>query len=93
VHKCIKGNHLWVINIHLRLVQRYENWIDDWKRMFFSDDTKIDIFKSIDRSWCWSRGEERVEPQHVHQTVKHGGGSVKIWGCIAVFGAKSIVQN
>ena len=58
----------------LRFAQRYENWtVDVWKRVIFSDETKINRFNSYGRSWCWIGDGECFGPQHVHQTVKHGG--------------------
>jgi len=63
----------------LRFTQRYENWtINDWKCMIFSDETKINRFNSNGRSQCWIRNGESIRPQHVHQTMKHGGGLVMI---------------
>ena len=65
----------------LRFAQRYENLtIDDWKRVIFSDETKINKFNSYGRSCCW------IGPQHVHPIVKHGGGLVMIWECMTTFG-------
>jgi hypothetical protein len=70
----------------LRFARRHEDrTIDDWKHIIFSDETKINKFDSDGRSWCWIGDGERVGPQHVHQTVKHGGGSVMIWGCMTAF--------
>jgi hypothetical protein len=70
-----------------RFSQRYENWtIDDWKRVIFSDGAKINRFNSYGRPWCWIEDGEHIGPQHVHQFVKHGGGSVMIWGCMTAFG-------
>ena len=63
----------------LRSAQRYENWtIDDWKRVIFNDEIKINKLNSDVRSWCWIGDGERVGPQHVHHTMKHGGGLVMI---------------
>ena len=46
------------------------------------------------RSWCWIGDGERVGPQHIHQSVKHGGGPVIIWGCMRAFGeGGSMAQN
>ena len=46
--------------------------------MVFSDETKISRFNSDGTSRCWIGDGERVTPQHVHETVKHGGGLVMI---------------
>jgi hypothetical protein len=72
----------------LRFAQKYENWtIDYGKCMIFSDKTKINRFNSNGRSWCWIGDGERIGCQHVHETVKHGGGPVMIWDCMIVLRA------
>ena len=54
--------------------------------MIFNDGTKINRYNSDGRSWYWIGDGGCVGPQHVHQTVKHGGESVMIWRCIMAFG-------
>jgi hypothetical protein len=54
--------------------------------MNFNDETNRDRFNSYVRSWCWIGDGERIGPQRVQQTVKHGGGPMMIWGCITAFG-------
>ena len=72
----------------MRFAQRYETWtIDNWKHMILSDETMINRFYSYGRSWCWIEDGERIGTQHVHHTMKHGGGSVMIWGCMTIFGS------
>jgi hypothetical protein len=61
----------------LRFVQGHENWIiDGWKCVILSDETNINKINSHDRSWCWIGDGECFGPQHVHETVKHGGGRI-----------------
>jgi DDE superfamily endonuclease/Transposase len=71
----------------LDFAKRHKDWtVDDWKRVIWSDETKINRFCSDGRSWYWSRDGETVQRRHVKQTVKHGGGSIMIWGCMTWYG-------
>jgi hypothetical protein len=75
------------IKARLEFAKRHQCWtIDDWKRVIWSDETKINRFCSDGRSWCWVRDGESRQPRHVKQTVKHGGGSIMIWGCMTAQG-------
>ena len=75
------------IKERLDFARRHRDWTTaDWKRVIWSDETKINRFCSDGRSWCWVRdGEARTE-RHVKQTIKHGGGSLMIWGCMTATG-------
>jgi transposase len=75
------------INSRLEFARRHREWtIADWKRVIWSDETEINRFCSDGRSWCWVRDGESRQPHHVKQTVKHGGGSLMIWGCMTAHG-------
>ncbi|CAI7816216.1 unnamed protein product [Closterium sp. NIES-54] len=65
----------------------HQHWtIDDWKRVVWSNETKICRFSSDGCSWAWIREDCHMELHHVKQTVKHGGGSIMIWGCMTYNG-------
>ena len=67
------------VHARVRFACKYANWIvHDWKRVMLSDETKIYVFNSDGRSWCWIMDGEHVQPQHVQQTMKHGGGHIMI---------------
>lgn len=75
------------IKDRLRWAQAHKYWtLDDWKRVIWSDETKINRFGSDGLRYAWKRDGESVQKQHVQQTVKHGGGSIMIWGCITYDG-------
>jgi transposase len=68
--------------------KQHQYWtIDDWKRVIWSDEAKINRFTSDGRSWAWIRDCENLQAHHVKQVVKHGGGNIKIWGCMTYYGA------
>jgi DDE superfamily endonuclease len=60
--------------------------VDDWSRVIWSDETKINRFTSDGHLWCWIRDGEQMQSKHVKQTFKHGGGNIKIWSCITFHG-------
>lgn len=75
------------IKARLAFAKRHQDWtVSDWKRIIWSDETKINRFGSDGCSWCWIRDGQSKQPQHIEQTVKHGGGSVMIWGCLTAYG-------
>ena len=76
-------------NVKARLAwaKAHKNWtLDDWSRVIWSDETKINRFGSDGRRYAWKRAEEKLQPKHVKQTVKHGGGNIMVWGCISYDG-------
>ena len=70
-----------------RFAMIHKDWtVEDWKRVMFSDETKINRFNADGRSWCWVNDKENVPNRAVKQTAKHGGGSVMLWSCMTVRG-------
>ena len=53
---------------------------ENWKKFFWTDESKFEIFGSSCRVFVRRRVGERMVPQRVTPPVKHGGGSVMIWG-------------
>ena len=54
--------------------------MDDWERVIWSDETKINYLGSDGHKWAWKKaGEERLSNRLVEGTVKFGGGSVMMW--------------
>lgn len=65
----------------------HRDWTsDDWKRVIWSDETKINRFNSDGRVWSWIRDGEQLQPKHVKATRKHGGGGIMFWSAISYAG-------
>ncbi|KAG1276163.1 hypothetical protein G6F66_012607 [Rhizopus arrhizus] len=55
------------------LAHRY--WtIDDWRKVIFSDESKINVWGSDGVEFYWSLPGSPLHPHHVIPTVKYGGG-------------------
>jgi len=79
--------------LRYEFAKKYESWIvDDWKRAVFSDKTKVNIVGSDGEKWGWKKPEFGIQDSHISKTIKHGGGSLMIWGCFSVFGAGNLVK-
>ena len=75
------------IKARLKFAKRYKDWmIEDWKCVIWSDESKINRFCSDGCAWCWVCDGESRQPRHIKETVKHGGGSIMIWGCMTAHG-------
>jgi transposase len=55
--------------------------VEDWKRVIWSDETKINRFGSDGRAWVWKKQGESLSARLVNGTLKFGGGSLMMWGC------------
>lgn len=80
------------VNIQKRLeyAQKYQNiHVSDpmfWERVIFTDECKFMVFGGDGRAKVWRKPNAALEPQNINPTVKHGGGSVMVWGCMAANG-------
>lgn len=70
----------------------YKNKPEDfWDGVLFSDESKFNIFQSDGRIRVWRRPNTALEKNNVASTVKHGGGGVMVWGCMAAAGVGNLV--
>ena len=66
---------------HLDYAHAHKDWtVEDWKRVVWSDDIKINHLGSDGCKWVWKRPGEGLSDRLVEGTVKFRGGSVMIWG-------------
>jgi transposase len=74
------------IKMRLEFCKKYQNWtVDDWKRVLWSDETKVNLHGSDGIVWTWKRKNEPLKQKHVKQTIKHDK-SIMVWGCFSSAG-------
>ena len=74
----------------LEFAKQYQNWtVEDWKKVLWSDETKICLHGSDGKRWTWRKAGERLQPKHVKQTIKHDK-YVMAWGCFGWNGVGAI---
>lgn len=59
-------------------------WDQDWsgedfKKVFWMDESKFETYGSKRRIFLWCRPEEKLMANCVVPTVKYGGGSIIVW--------------
>ena len=71
----------------MEFATRHKDWtVDDWYKVVWSDETKINRLGSDGQKWCWKYHGELLSNRTCQATVKHGGGSLMVWGCITAEG-------
>lgn len=64
---------------------------DYWDKVLYTDESKFNIFVSDGCSYVWRRAGRELEEKNLKGTVKHGGGSLMVWGCMSASGVGSLV--
>lgn len=61
-----------------------------WDSVLWSDETKIELFGRNSACHVWRKTNDAYKPNCTIPTVKHGGGSIMVWGCFCSSGVGSI---
>ena len=63
----------------LDFTKKYVNKdLDFWSKVLFSDESKFNIFGSVERKLVWRKRGEELLPKNLQTTVKHGGRRVLV---------------
>ncbi len=57
-----------------------------WNHVLWSDESKVNLFGSEGVQHVWWRPGEEYQENCALPTVKHGGGSIMVWGCMSAAG-------
>lgn len=76
----------------LQFVKDYENKDEEfWKNVIFSDESKFNLFGSDGRQMVWRKPNTALNKANLCPTIKHGGGSLMVWGCYSYHGVGNLV--
>jgi len=64
--------------------------ISFWKKVLWSDESKFNVFGSDGRKRVWREKNQALRPRYLSATVKHGGGSAMVWGCMCANGVGTL---
>uniref|UniRef100_A0A673YSH1 Tc1-like transposase DDE domain-containing protein n=1 Tax=Salmo trutta TaxID=8032 RepID=A0A673YSH1_SALTR len=62
-----------------------------WNNIHWTDETKINLYQNDGKRRVLGREGAAHDPKHTNSSVKHGGGSVMVWACMAANGTGSLV--
>ena len=63
----------------LKFANEHKDWtVDDWSRVVWSDETKVNLTGSDGREYVRRRANEEFDPKCTKKTKKFGGGSVMV---------------
>ncbi|MGH0116091.1 UNVERIFIED_CONTAM: hypothetical protein FKN15_023124 [Acipenser sinensis] len=63
-----------------------------WKKVLWSDETKIELFGLSAKRYVWCKANTAHHPENTIPTLKHGGGSIMLWGCFSSAGTGKLVR-
>lgn len=61
-----------------------------WEDVLFVDESKFNVFGSDGKQLVWRKRNEELKTSNLQATVKHGGGSAMVWGCVASNGVGAL---
>jgi len=78
--------------LRLEFAKKHLNkYMEFWKKVLFTDVSKYNIFGYDGKANVWRKPNTAMDSKHLIPTVKHGNGSVMVWGAVAASGDGNFV--
>lgn len=61
-----------------------------WETVLWTDETKLELFGHMDQRYVWRAQGQAYDQKNTIPTVKHGGGSLMMWGCFSAAGTGNL---
>lgn len=73
--------------------REHQDWtLTDWSKVLWTDESKFEVFGQKRRVYVRRSAEEKMLPSCVVPTIKHGGGSIMVWGCFSSAGVGDLIR-
>ncbi|XGW04344.1 hypothetical protein V3C99_015479, partial [Haemonchus contortus] len=77
----------------VEFARRHQHWTsNEWSKVLFTDESKFNLFGSDGIKYVRRPSGERYNPRYTKPTVKHGGGSVMVYGAFSFHGMGPILR-
>lgn len=77
----------------LQWALKHRNWTQaQWEKVLWTDESKFEVFGTKRRQYVRRSSSEKMLPECVLPTVKHGGGSIMVWGCFSAKGTGDLIR-
>ena len=78
---------------HLEFAKRHVKYSESMReKILWSDEMKIELFGLNAKCYIWQKPSKAHHPSYTIPTVKHGGGSIMLWGCFSVAGTERLIN-
>ena len=64
--------------------------LQSFGRVLWTDETKLELFGHMDQRYVWRAKGQAHDQRNTISTVKHGGGSLMMWGCFSAAGTGNL---
>ena len=73
--------------------KKYKHYtVDDWRKVLFTDESKVQLYGNSRRLYVRRRSNERILNECVKPKVKRGGGSIQVCGCFSYNGVGDLYR-
>lgn len=77
----------------LSFAKKHARWRPaDWRHVIFSDESQFRVFGLERQRYRWRKRGAPLSAADVQPTVKHGGGSIMVWGCLTSKGVGNLCR-
>ena len=81
------------IQKRLEFARRHQDWsAEEWRKVLWTDESKFEIFSQHRRVFVCRMPGERFHESCIVPTVKHGGGSIMVWGSVCGNGVGKLIK-